>query len=732
MATLDTPLPDVVGGRTAKALDKAFGMRTVRDLLGHYPRRMAERGELTELSSLRVDEDVTVLAEVRSAQVKRAPSGPRVEAVVSDGTGTLQLVFFGARQLWREHDLAPGRRGLFSGKVGLFNRTRQLIHPEYLLLRGDGDGEAEADMYAGRLIPVYPATQAVRTWTISNAVEQALRMLDPVPDPLDAQLRARHGLLDSDTALRAMHRPDNHAQWTAGRRRLAWDEALGVQLALAQRRRQADTHPAAPRPPKTGGLLDAFDAALPFTLTAGQREVGEVVADELGRPHPMHRLLQGEVGSGKTVVALRAMLQTVDAGGQAALLAPTEVLAAQHARTIETLLGPLAHGGQLGGAEIGTRVALLTGSLPAAARKRALLDAASGAAGIVVGTHALIQEHVQFADLGLVVVDEQHRFGVEQRDALRGKAATPPHVLVMTATPIPRTVAMTVFGDLETSTLTELPAGRGPIASTVVPAAEKPAWLDRVWQRVREEVAAGRQAYVVCPRIGGERPDSGADVEEDEPEWSDDGEGPARRPPLAVLDVLPMLADGPLAGLRIAALHGRLPPEEKDATMRAFAAGRLDVLVSTTVVEVGVDVANATVMAVLDADRFGVSQLHQLRGRVGRGGHPGLCLLVTDAPAGTPARERLDAVAATTDGFALARLDVEQRREGDVLGAAQSGRRRQLRLLSLLRDEDLITAARAEAGEIVSADPDLAGHPLLAGQVAALVNDDQAEYLEKA
>ena len=722
MPTLGSKLADAIGGRTAKALERAFGMRTVRDLLAHYPRRLAERGELTDLASLRLDEEVTVVAEVLSSQVKRAPSGPRVEAVVGDGRGTLQLVFFGKKSTWREKDLVPGRRGLFSGKVGEFNNKRQLVHPEYLLLRGETDDLHAADEYAGRLIPVYPATQAVRTWTIAGAVQQTLSVLDPVPDGLDPDVRARRGLLDADTALRAIHRPDDYAQWHAARRRLAWDEALGVQLALAQRRHQAAAHPAVPRPPEGGGLLDAFDNALPFTLTAGQREVGEVIAEELALSHPMHRLLQGEVGSGKTVVALRAMLQTVDAGGQAALLAPTEVLAAQHARTIDTLLGPLAQAGQLAGAENATRVALLTGSLPAAARREALLDAASGAAGIVVGTHALIQEHVQFADLGLVVVDEQHRFGVEQRDALRGKASTPPHVLVMTATPIPRTVAMTVFGDLETSTLTELPAGRAPIATSVVPAVEKPAWLDRAWQRIREEVEAGRQVYVVCPRIG-EGPD------DDIGEYLDDA--PVQRPPLAVNDVLPMLADGPLRGLRLAALHGRLTPDDKDRTMTEFAAGRLDVLVATTVIEVGVDVPNATVMAVLDADRFGVSQLHQLRGRVGRGAHPGLCLLVTDAEAGTPARERLDAVAATTDGFVLARLDVEQRREGDVLGAAQSGRRRTLRLLSLLRDEELIVAARAEGADIVAADPTLADHPLLAAQVAALVDDEQAEYLEK-
>jgi ATP-dependent DNA helicase RecG len=443
----------------------------------------------------------------------------------------------------------------------------------------------------------------------------------------------------------------------------------------------------------------------------------------------MQRLLQGEVGSGKTVVALRGMLQVVDAGGQAALLAPTEVLAAQHARTIEAMLGPLGRAGQLDAADRATRVSLLTASLPAPRRKAALLDAASGAAGIVVGTHALIQEAVSFADLGLVVVDEQHRFGVEQRDALRGKAVRPPHLLVMTATPIPRTVAMTVFGDLETSILTELPTGRAAIATTVVPAGEKPPWLARIWTRIREEASAGRQAFVVCPRIGGDGAESDRDLD-DEPD--DDELGAGRRPPVAVIDILPMLADGPLAGLRLAALHGRLPVDERDRVMTEFVAGEIDVLVATTVVEVGVDVPNATVMTVLDADRFGVSQLHQLRGRVGRGAAAGTCLLVTDAAAESPSRQRLDAVAATTDGFELARLDVEQRREGDVLGTAQSGRRSTLRLLSLRRDEQLIADARVEASDLVASDPDLSGHPALASRVVALVDAERAEYLEKS
>ncbi|HEY2272032.1 MAG TPA: ATP-dependent DNA helicase RecG [Jatrophihabitantaceae bacterium] len=727
--TLSTPVGEVVGGKAAKVLDKAFAIRTVGELLRHYPRRMAERGELTNLNELQVDEDVTVLARVIKSVVVGYGKSVRAIITVSDGTGELDLVFFGPRMKWRADSTKVGSVGMFAGRVGKFQKRRQLVHPDFELLDDTAMAEQEADMFARRLIPVYPATKDIRTWVITRCINQVFDVLDNLPEPLPAEIRARHKLLGFEAALHGIHQPDDREHWWTARRRLTWDEAFALQLVLAQRRHAAAVNPAIARPRKKGGLLDAFDARLPFELTAGQREVGATLEAELGGEHPMHRLLQGEVGSGKTIVALRAMLQAVDAGAQAALLAPTEVLAAQHARTVESMLGPLARAGQLGGAEEATRVVLLTGSLPAAARKAALLDAASGAAGIVIGTHALIQEHVQFAELGVVVVDEQHRFGVEQRDALRSKAAAPPHLLVMTATPIPRTVAMTVFGDLETSTLTELPAGRSPISTSVVPLAEKPAWLQRVWTRVREEVAAGRQAYIVCPRIGADMSDfemefDGLELQEEQVE--------GHRPPLAVSDVLPMLADGPLAGLRLAALHGRMTPDEKDLTMTDFAAGRIDVLVATTVVEVGVDVPNATAMIVLDADRFGVSQLHQLRGRVGRGGHPGVCLLVTDVPEAASARERLDAVAGTNDGFVLARLDVEQRREGDVLGSAQSGRRSQLKLLSLLRDEDLIVAARAEAADLVAADPRLDAHPLLARQVADLVGEEQASYLDKA
>jgi ATP-dependent DNA helicase RecG len=801
MTTVDTPLDKVLGAKTAKALSGHLDLTTVGDLLYHFPRRYDERGEHTDIRSLDVGEQVTVLAQVQRTAVRpmRARRGQLLEVTVGDsGGGVLTLTFF--NQAWRERDLRPGRWGLFAGKVTEFRGKRQLNGPDYMILDDQADGEIEE--FAGALIPVYPAAAAVPTWVIAKCIRVALDTLEPPPDPLPSPVRAGRHLNDLGTALRQIHRPDSRATLAAAQKRLKWDEAFAVQVTLVQRKLRAADWPAVPRPRREDGLLAAFDAGLPYDLTEGQRAVGSEISADLSRPHPMHRLLQGEVGSGKTVCALRAMLQVVDAGGQAALLAPTEVLAAQHHRGIVDLLGPLGRAGELFGpqdtsAPDGTRVTLVTGSLGAVARRAALAEIAAGQAGIAIGTHALLYEGVDFADLGLVVVDEQHRFGVEQRDALRAKAAQPPHVLVMTATPIPRTVAMTVYGDLEISTLSQLPRGRSPIASHVVPAAEKPAYLDRTWQRLKEEVAAGHQAYIVCPRIGdtdsagpGARgagsgraasaagpasPDASLDGLAPEPGSSagPQSDGPAgsrsagasaraasgraaragesaeeslfdgpdalfdepadeeRRAPLAVLEVAPLLREGPLAGLRIGVLHGRLPADEKDAVMRAFSRGELDVLVATTVVEVGVDVPNATVMIVLDADRFGVSQLHQLRGRVGRGAAAGLCLLVTEAAADSAARVRLDAVASTSDGFRLAELDLEQRREGDVLGATQSGRRSHLRLLSLLRDRELIGAARTEAIELVSADPELAGYPELRDWVAALVDEERAEYLEK-
>ncbi|MEU9706372.1 ATP-dependent DNA helicase RecG [Streptomyces sp. NPDC047981] len=731
---LDEPLKNLLGAATAKVMAEHLDLRTVGDLLHHYPRRYAERGELTALADLPLDEHVTVVAQVADARVLTfnkggRGKGQRLEVTITDGSGRMQLVFFGRGVHFHQKELLPGRRGMFAGKVGVFNRKLQLTHPEYKLLDAESSDET-VKAFANELLPIYPACKQLESWTIEQSVSIALDSLAAtgwagLADPLPPALREGRGLTELPEALQKVHRPRTKADIEDARERLKWDEAFVLQVALA-RRRYADTQlPAVARRPTPGGLLDAFDAKLPFTLTDGQKKVTKEIFDDLATEHPMHRLLQGEVGSGKTMVALRAMLAVVDAGGQAAMLAPTEVLAQQHHRSVTEMMGELAEGGMLGGAEHATKVVLLTGSMGTAARRQALLDLVTGEAGIVIGTHALIEDKVQFHDLGLVVVDEQHRFGVEQRDALRGKGKQPPHLLVMTATPIPRTVAMTVFGDLETSVLDQLPAGRSPIASHVVPAADKPHFLTRAWERVREEVENGHQAYVVCPRIGDDEDEKKAKQKaspEDEAE---------KRPPLAVLEVAEKLRSGPLAGLRVEVLHGRMHPDDKDDVMRRFAAGEVDVLVATTVIEVGVNVPNATAMVIMDADRFGVSQLHQLRGRVGRGSAPGLCLLVSEMPEASPARQRLTAVASTLDGFELSRIDLEQRREGDVLGQAQSGVRSSLRMLTVIDDEEVITAAREEATAVVLADPDLSDHPELRTALDALLDKEREDFLEK-
>ncbi|WP_159773409.1 helicase-related protein [Streptomyces sp. HM190] len=1068
---LEEPLKNTLGAATAKVMAEHLGLHTVGDLLHHYPRRYEERGQLTHLADLPMDEHVTVVAQVADARLHtfasaKAPrgKGQRLEVTITDGSGRLQLVFFGNGVHKPHKELLPGTRALFAGKVSVFNRRLQLAHPAYELLRGDDVSET-VDSWAGALIPIYPATAKLESWKIAKAVQTVLPSAQEAVDPLPEALRAGRGLVSLPEALLKIHRPHTRADIEGARDRLKWDEAFVLQVALARRRHADAQLPAVARRPTPDGLLAAFDARLPFTLTEGQRKVSGEIFDDLATEHPMHRLLQGEVGSGKaqpldslvltpsgfrrmgdmsrgdevivptgeialvsgvfpqgerdvwrvvlsdgssvecddehlwivgtscgwrrgqapkvmttreirhdlhtangsskwyipsatpvdlgddsalpldpylfglllaggsfrhdlrlstvdpeiheavatsvapecrlvpvpgsrcdytiqltrrlggsrnpvirtlrdlglwgvtshgtfvpdvfknssiknrlallqglldtdgtvdlnglsvslcstssrlaedvawivrslggrarvlpkkaafnvsvalpdefppfrltrkaertrprpkyhtfrrgirevayvgrkpvqcisvahpshayitdhftvthnTMVALRAMLAVVDAGGQAAMLAPTEVLAQQHHRSVTEMMGELAEGGMLGGAEHATKVVLLTGSMGAAARRQALLDLVTGEAGIVIGTHALIEDKVQFHDLGLVVVDEQHRFGVEQRDALRGKGKQPPHLLVMTATPIPRTVAMTVFGDLETSVLDQLPAGRSPIASHVVPAADKPHFLARAWERVREEVENGHQAYVVCPRIGDDADEqTGPGKSRKSPE--DEAE---KRPPLAVLDIADQLTQGPLRGLPVEVLHGRMHPDDKDAVMRRFAAGETKVLVATTVIEVGVNVPNATAMVIMDADRFGVSQLHQLRGRVGRGSAPGLCLLVTEMPEASAARQRLGAVASTLDGFELSRIDLEQRREGDVLGQAQSGARTSLRVLTVIDDEEIIAEARQEAASVVAADPELESFPGLRTALDALLDEEREQYLEK-
>ena len=722
MAQLENKVSAVVGDRTAKVLETTFGIKSIGDLMRHYPRRYMVRGELSDISALHEGDETTILAQVYSASTRpmRGRKGSMLEVVVTDGTDKLSLTFF--NQAWREKDLKVGRQGLFAGKVGVFNNKKQLSHPDYELIPDGSDVDSAVEGFAGKYLPVYPASAKMPSWKISQCAQLAIGSLEEIQDFLPAVIREKHNYPSLHQALVQLHQPADLDHAELSRERLTFDEAFLLQSLLVMRRIELKKLNSTSRKRISGGLLDAFDATLPFELTAGQIAVCKEIESDLAQPHPMHRLLQGEVGSGKTIVAVRAMLAVVDSGGQAALLAPTEVLAAQHLRTIQKLLGDLGQGGMLGGSEKATQVTLITGSQSAAARKEALAMASSGAAGIVIGTHALLGEKVEFKDLGLIVVDEQHRFGVEQRDALKEKAVLPPHLLVMTATPIPRTVAMTVFGDLDVSTLRELPLGRQPITTHVVPVKEKPSFLERAWQRINEEVAQGHQAYIVAPRISADS-DANADIDflfgEESSEIT------------SVEELAPTLHAGALKGLKIAILHGRLSADEKDSTMQAFTKGEIDVLVSTTVIEVGVDVPNATIMVIMDADRFGVSQLHQLRGRVGRGTSPGLCLLVTQCEEATPARERLIAVAGTLDGFELSRIDLEQRREGDVLGASQSGTQSHLRLLRVLRDEALIEQARDDAESLIATDNDLSDYPALRAELAQLQRDQAVDYLDK-
>lgn len=721
---LDAKLSGLLGGKTAAGLKKAFGMVTAGDLLGHFPRRYARRGELTAISDIPLDENVTIVAEVVDVRERpmRQRRGSLLEVRITDGRtgGILTLTFF--NQAWRAHDLKPGVRGIFAGKVSRYRDALQLAHPDYELFdeSESADLDNTASAWAMQPIPIYPATSTIASWQIAKAVELVLPLAAGVADPMPESVRTQNKFIDYETALKWVHQPTVDSEWQQAREALRFSEALVLQTALLQRRAELKHQVALPR--RAGSLVAEFDEKLPFTLTDDQQTVGREIATDLEQSTPMNRLVQGEVGSGKTLVALRAMLQVAQDGGQAALLAPTEVLAAQHLRSIVKVLGP-----DLAAKLVPT---LVTGQLPAAEKRQALLRVVSGQARVVVGTHALISDRVEFFDLGLVVVDEQHRFGVEQRAALRLKAKNTPHMLVLTATPIPRTVAMTVFGDLDVSVIAQLPAGRAGITSHTVALAEHPGWQTRIWERVSEELATGRQAFVVCPAIdaAGADEDDGALV--DESETVAEGETPRERASVeATLELLRSLPV--LAGRRIEALHGRMKSDEKDDIMQRFATGDVDVVVATTVIEVGVDVPNASTIVVLDADRFGVSQLHQLRGRVGRGEHAGLALFVTHAAEGTLARQRVDAVASTTDGFELARVDLELRAEGDVLGARQSGGRSSLKLLRVTRDGDVIERAREAAAEVLHADPTLAEHPALKHAIVRRLDESEAEFMEK-
>ncbi len=714
-------LSSVLGSKNASALEKAFGYGTVGEFLHHFPRRYVEVGELTPISELPFDEHVTVVAQVVNISQRQMHSrkGFIFEVTVSDELGDagqeLKMTFFNGYQA--RTDLLVGTVAMFSGKVGWYQDHLQLNQPDYAIL----DEASQADP---KPIPIYPASAKMPNKKIRDLMALLLDQIteENLPEFLPAQLLDAHHYPLRHQAYLNRHFPREVKFAYVARQRFAFEEAFLLQLSLAERNRQLGTQHSVARKRHRGGLADKFDAQLPFVLTEDQQRVGEEIRQDLELNHPMHRLLQGEVGSGKTVVALRAILQVIDAGGQAALLAPTEVLAAQHYASITKMLGALADPGLFGEGE-GTGVALLTGSAKTAQRREALLGIASGETGLIVGTHALLGDHVRFAELGLVVIDEQHRFGVEQRDALRAKANdSVPHTLVMTATPIPRTVAMTVFGDLDTSTIKRLPVGRAPISTHIVPM-QLTGYRNRLYSRIREEVDNGHQVYVVCPRISDSAGEQGVLLASYE---DTSGQSMSVEKMLELLHGLPEFE-----GIRIQGLHSQLDSTDKQEVMDEFAAGQIDVLVSTTVIEVGVDVHNATLMVIMDAERFGISQLHQLRGRVGRGGLPGTCLLSTWLDASHPSVNRLRVIESTIDGFELAEADLAERKEGNILGVQQSGSQSTLRELSIIRDRSLIEKARDDVKTLMTLPDWRESYPLLLNAAKNWVDESTREFLNK-
>lgn len=786
------PLKNYLHHATAKSIATHLGISTVGEFLEYYPRKYLPRGELTSFSELVEGQDATLLAKVLSVSTRNMHSrrGSITEITITDqldetdstpSTGgfgvqpgrvnqthpriagnasgyadtygafpgfeptlgswqgggfirnqsTMTLSFFNAWTAARE--IHAGDHVMFSGKVGAYRGELTLTNPHYAVLAGDEDltgasshAIERAKNRATAPIPVYKAPAKLPTDRIATAMEQVLdrAKLSELEDPLPVSVRRARKIPSLAWTYRALHTPDTEETWRAAHYALRFREAFILQIALAKTRAARAAHDTVARPATANGYAKKLLQLLPYNLTEGQYRVGEQIAHDLASSTPMNRLLQGDVGSGKTVVALRAMLQVADNHAQSAMLAPTEVLAEQHYNSVCAILGDLLVSEKN---PHGIHVVLLKASLPAREKKQVLADMASGAAHIVIGTHALLAHNVQFADLGMVVVDEQHRFGVEQRDALRGPNGALPHRLVMTATPIPRTVAMTVFGDLDTSVLDQLPAGRQKITTHVVPLAEKPAWRDRLWQRAREEVDAGHQVYVVVPKIGQDDSSIGDDGST---LLGTDSQEKSRDPLTSVSSMFEELTSvDALAGTRIEVLHGKMDTSAKSDVMSRFDAGDIDILVSTTVIEVGVNVPNATLMIIMDADRFGISGLHQLRGRIGRGTLPGTCLLVTKQNSDGISRERLAALASTTDGFELSKIDLEQRREGDILGAAQSGKKTTLKLLRALTDASLIEKAREDARALVEKDPTLARHPDIARTLERALDADSEAFL---
>jgi len=688
-------------GEKRKAALAAADIHSVWDLLTHYPRRYIDRTRQATIADLPTGEEGMVLVEVERVSSRRTRNRrTMVEAVVTDGTGRLTLTFF--NQPWRERQLGAGLQAVVFGKVDTYRDKRQMTNPIVDLV---GDR-------TGRIVPVYPQSEkaGLMTWDLVKLVSEALRRCEDrgIADPVPPAILAGLGLTDRSDALRRIHEPGEMKDVVVARRRLVFDELFRIQVKLVQRKRWLERTQRGVAHDTGGRLMARFHERLSFPLTPAQQRVIAEVVEDLAAGAPMHRLLQGDVGAGKTVVAVSALLTAIEGGHQGALMAPTEVLAEQHHLGISQLLDgfEVPDPGTLLG-ERPLSVELLTNRTAAAERRRVLTGLADGSTDLVIGTHALIQEAVDYRSLGVVVIDEQHRFGVEQRSALREKNVdhTVPDVLVMTATPIPRTAAMTVYGDLDVSVLDELPPGRTPIHTVWARTDEDEG---RVWQQVRDEAAAGRQAYVVCPLI-------------------DESEKLEVR---SAEETYEQLTHGELAELRVGLLHGRVTPADKEETMARFREGRIDVLVATTVIEVGVDVPNATVMVILDAARFGIAQLHQLRGRVGRGIHPSTCHLVGEAT--TPDGEaRLEALVRTTDGFELAEVDLELRGEGTIMGERQKGRN-DLKLASLRRDREWVERAREAAFDLLDRDPDLATVPDLAAEIDRVLGDDEAEYLLKS
>lgn len=746
MATLETPLPMVLGKAAVRRLSEA-GFHTVRDLVDLAPRRYYTWGKLTSIGWLKPGDEATLLVQVVNANLvaNRSGAGVRLLVDITDGAQRLTCTFFAKnRHMLSPHQrlLKPGTTALVSGKVGEYRGKLQMVQPEFEELE-DTSPEAVARR-AGRPIPIYRSISGLPSWKVGALIRSVLDDLDfeSVPEVVPKPVRERYSLLSASQALVSLHRPEGEVDWQTAKRTLAWQEALVLQTALrwgrfdegGETRRRSRSIGSG-----QGAQVQQLLSGLPFQLTASQNEAWAQIRADLAGETPMQRLLQADVGAGKTVIALLAMVAAVESGGQAALLAPTEVLARQHFTSLSHLLDK---------AGLGVPVHLVTGKRPGAEKAAALAALASGEAGIVVGTHALIQDGVEVPELSLLVVDEQHRFGVAQRDRLRENRDWVPHLLVMTATPIPRTIAMTVFGDLDVTLMKGLPPGRKPVVTHLV-SNQNQAWMRRLWERAREEVENGGRVYVVCPRIDAESDEDGDSREESEQagaQFSDgvldeggpradgglnstekasqaDGSAHADVPAASVV-VEELRGEPELAGIEIALAHGRRRPEENAAAFARFASGESPILVATTVVEVGVDVPEATLMIVLGAQRFGLSQLHQLRGRVGRSERQSICLLVHGPTQSPVTGERLEAVASTTDGFALAEIDLRLRSEGDVLGQAQSGHLSALRFLSVRKDAGTIAAARAVSTQILEEDPLLSAHPDLAAQVRASIGAD--------